>query len=71
MCKLHVVTEHEQVMYNKLAWVLAGGKSSAKISVGEQYLLDLERAEFIALCKTPKTQERMQHFLLKGKPLRN
>jgi 3-hydroxyacyl-CoA dehydrogenase len=71
MCKLNVMTEHEKFMTEKLAWVLCGGKCNGRINVSEQYLLDLELDAFIELCKTQKTQERMQHLLMKGKPLRN
>jgi 3-hydroxyacyl-CoA dehydrogenase len=39
--------------------------------VMEQYVLDLEREAFLALCATEKTQERMQAILMTGKPLRN
>jgi 3-hydroxyacyl-CoA dehydrogenase len=71
MCKQHQITPHEQVMAEKLAWVLCGGKTSPSVPVSEQYVLDLEREAFLSLCGHPKSQERMQHFLLKGKPLRN
>jgi 3-hydroxyacyl-CoA dehydrogenase len=37
----------------------------------EQYLLDLEREAFLSLCGERKSQERMQHMLATGKPLRN
>jgi 3-hydroxyacyl-CoA dehydrogenase len=71
MCKQHQITEHEQVIAEKLAWVLCGGKTVQKFAVTEQYLLDLEREAFVDLLKTEKTQERISHFLMKGKPLRN
>jgi 3-hydroxyacyl-CoA dehydrogenase len=71
MMKLNQITAHEKFMADKLAWVLCGGKANGRINVSEQYLLDLELDAFIDLCKTEKTQERMQHLLMKGKPLRN
>ncbi|NMC72617.1 MAG: 3-hydroxyacyl-CoA dehydrogenase/enoyl-CoA hydratase family protein [Myxococcales bacterium] len=71
MCKQHQITEHEQLMAGKIAWVLSGGKTSINVEVSEQYLLDLEREAFCFLLGTAKTQERIQHFLMKGKPLRN
>ena len=40
-------------------------------TVDEQWLLDLERAEFMALLANPKTQARVAHMLQTGKPLRN
>jgi len=71
MCKQHQITEHEQVIAEKLAYVLCGGKTSPNIAVSEQYLLDIEREAFLFLLGTEKTQERISHFLMKGKPLRN
>jgi len=71
MCRQHQITEHEQLMAEKLSWVLCGGKTSPNVPVTEQYLLDLEREAFLFLLGTEKTQERITHFLTKGKPLRN
>jgi 3-hydroxyacyl-CoA dehydrogenase len=65
------VTDHEAVMATKLAKVLTGGDVEAGTEVTEQQLLDLEREAFLALCGTLKTQERIQHFLTTGRPLRN
>ena len=53
------------------ATVLSGGRLTGGATVSEQYLLDLEREAFLSLCGNPKTQERMQHTLKTGKPLRN
>ncbi len=39
--------------------------------VDEKWLLDLERREFMALLRNPKTHERIAHTLDTGKPLRN
>ena len=55
----------------KLAHILSGGILSGESEVSEQYLLDLEREAFLSLCGNAKTQERMQHMLKTGKPLRN
>ena len=40
-------------------------------TVSEQRLLDLEREAFLSLLGEPKTQQRIQHTLKTGKPLRN
>ncbi|MGM8215302.1 3-hydroxyacyl-CoA dehydrogenase NAD-binding domain-containing protein [Bacillaceae bacterium W0354] len=64
-------SEHDVKIADKLAYVLAGGKLAYGTLVDEQYLLDLEREAFISLIGEAKTQMRMQHMLLKGKPLRN
>jgi 3-hydroxyacyl-CoA dehydrogenase len=65
------ITEYDTVVGEKLAYVLCGGPLSGHPAVSEQYLLDLEREAFLSLCGQPKTQQRMQHMLKTGKPLRN
>ena len=65
------ITEHDAVVGEKLAFVLAGGRLVGEQLVSEQYLLDLEREAFLSLCGNPKTQERIAHMLKTGKPLRN
>ncbi|MEV3553289.1 3-hydroxyacyl-CoA dehydrogenase NAD-binding domain-containing protein [Paenibacillus larvae] len=65
------ISEHDQKIANKLAHILAGGDLPAGTFVTEQFLLDLEREAFLSLCGEPKTQQRMQHMLSKGKALRN
>ncbi|MBC3759374.1 3-hydroxyacyl-CoA dehydrogenase/enoyl-CoA hydratase family protein [Hyunsoonleella sp. SJ7] len=65
------ISEHDQKIANKLAYVMAGGDLSEPTLVSEQYLLDLEREAFLSLCTERKTLERIQHMLTKGKPLRN
>jgi 3-hydroxyacyl-CoA dehydrogenase len=65
------ISEHDQKIANKLAYVMAGGDLSEPTMVTEQYLLDLEREAFLSLCTERKTLERIQHMLQKGKPLRN
>lgn len=65
------ISEHDEKIANKLAYVMAGGDLSAPTRVSEQYLLDLEREAFLSLCTERKTLERIQHMLKTGKPLRN
>ncbi len=65
------VSDHDVLIASKLANVIAGGKLPYGTEVDEQYLLDLEREAFLSLLGERKTQERMQHMLVKGKPLRN
>lgn len=64
-------SDHDLKIAKKLAHVLAGGRVAEGTVVDEQYLLDLEREAFLSLLGEPKTQQRMQHMLTKGKPLRN
>jgi 3-hydroxyacyl-CoA dehydrogenase len=65
------ITEYDTVVGEKLAYVLCGGRLTGSQKVSEQYLLDLEREAFLSLCGNAKTQQRMQHMLKHGKPLRN
>jgi 3-hydroxyacyl-CoA dehydrogenase len=65
------ISEHDYKIAQKLAYVIAGGKVPYGTEVDEQYLLDLEREAFLSLVGEAKSQQRMQHMLLKGKPLRN
>ncbi|GER65884.1 enoyl-CoA hydratase [Weizmannia acidilactici] len=65
------ISEYDLEIAKKIAYVLSGGKVPFGTKVDEQYLLDLEREAFLSLIAQPKTQQRMQHMLLKGKPLRN
>jgi 3-hydroxyacyl-CoA dehydrogenase len=67
----HYISEHDQKIANKLAYVMAGGDLSEPTMVSEQYLLDLEREAFLSLTGERKTLERLQHMIQKGKPLRN
>ncbi|ARU61719.1 3-hydroxyacyl-CoA dehydrogenase [Tumebacillus avium] len=62
---------HDVKIAEKIATVLSGGRIAAGTEVTEQYLLDLEREAFLSLCGEPLSQQRMQHMLTKGKPLRN
>lgn len=65
------ISEHDFKIADKLAYVLAGGEVAEGTYVTETYLLDLELEAFLSLCGEPKSQARMQHLLLKNKPLRN
>lgn len=65
------ISEHDLKIAQKIAYVISGGKVPYGTEVDEQYLLDLEREAFLSLIAEPKTQQRMQHMLVKGKPLRN
>jgi 3-hydroxyacyl-CoA dehydrogenase len=65
------ISEHDQLIGNKLANILCGGTMNHSARVSEQYLLDLEREAFVSLCGTRKTQERIAGMLKTGKPVRN
>ncbi|MBI4265552.1 MAG: enoyl-CoA hydratase/isomerase family protein [Acidobacteria bacterium] len=65
------VSDHDALIGRKLATVMAGGALPHPSTVTEQQLLDLEREAFLSLLGERKTQERIQHTLKTGKPLRN
>ncbi|HZT41966.1 MAG TPA: 3-hydroxyacyl-CoA dehydrogenase/enoyl-CoA hydratase family protein [Chthonomonadaceae bacterium] len=65
------MTDHDRVIAEQVAFVLSGGNLPYAQAVGEDHLLQLEREAFIALCKEPKSVERMRHTLETGKPLKN
>jgi 3-hydroxyacyl-CoA dehydrogenase len=64
-------SDYDVKIAEKLAFVLSGGRVREGSLIEEQAMLDLEREAFLSLIGEPKTQQRMQHMLVKGKPLRN
>jgi 3-hydroxyacyl-CoA dehydrogenase len=54
-----------------LARAICGGDVDAGSVVDEHWLLEVERAQFMALLRDPRTQARIAHTLATGKPLRN
>ncbi|WP_249871207.1 3-hydroxyacyl-CoA dehydrogenase/enoyl-CoA hydratase family protein [Oceanobacillus saliphilus] len=64
-------SQHDVKIAEKLAYVLSGGRIKEGTFIDEQVMLDLEREAFLSLIAEPLTQARMQHMLVKGKPLRN
>ena len=64
-------SEHDALVAEKVAWVIAGGDLSAPAWVPDDYFLTLEREAFAELVATEKTQARIKHMLETGKPLRN
>ena len=65
------ISDHDQLISEKLGYAVCGGDLSERTEVSEQYLLDLERKAFVELCMQRKTLERMQSLIQKGKILRN
>lgn len=65
------ISDHDQKVANKLAYVMCGGDLTEPSFVSEQYLLDLEREAFLSLCGERKTLERLQSVIKTGKPVRN
>ena len=65
------ITEYDAFIGERLAYILVGGDVPENTKVTEDRLLELEREVFMSLCGEQKTQDRMQHMLMKNKPLRN
>jgi len=65
------ITEYDEHIGRKLAYVITGGDVPEGALVDEEYLLDLEREAFLSLLGERRTQERIQHLLRTGRPLRN
>ncbi|GFO63227.1 3-hydroxyacyl-CoA dehydrogenase/enoyl-CoA hydratase family protein [Geomonas paludis] len=65
------ISAYDHYLASGIADVITGGDVPAGTIVSEEYLLDLERETFLKFCGQKKTQERIQHMLKKGKPLRN
>jgi 3-hydroxyacyl-CoA dehydrogenase len=65
------ISGHDYEISSRIAEILCGGPVEPGSLVDEQWLLDLERRHFVELAKMPKTQDRIEHMLKTGKPLRN
>lgn len=65
------ISEYDAYLADKVAFILTGGDVLPGTAVSEEYILGLERETFLSLCGERKTQERIEHMLIKGKPLRN
>ena len=64
-------SDHDCLIARKVTWVLGGGQIPENSLVDEEDILALERQVFVELCAEKKTQERLEHMLKTGKPLRN
>jgi 3-hydroxyacyl-CoA dehydrogenase len=65
-------TPHDEVVSAHLAQVLnGGGKADITNELSEDDILELEREMFMKLVRHPDTLARVEHMLLKNKPLRN
>lgn len=65
------ISDYDQNLAEKIAWIMTGGDLTEPTRVSEQFMLDMEREAFLSLLGERKTQERIQHMLKTGKPLRN
>ena len=65
------ISEHDYNIGCRIAETMCGGDVEAGSLVDEQWLLDLERKNFMELLATDKTRARVEYMLKNGKPLRN
>ena len=65
------ISEHDELIADRLAHVLCGGELSQPAWMDEQYFLDLEREAFLTLAGYAKTHERIWHMLKHSRALRN
>ena len=65
------ISEHDYAIGCRVAEVMCGGDVEVGSMVDEQWLLDLERRNFLELLAMDKTQERIEYMLRNSKPLRN
>lgn len=65
------ISAHDYRVARSAAIALCGGDVEQGSRVDDEWLLTVERREFVELLKTPETQARIKHMLETGKPLRN
>jgi 3-hydroxyacyl-CoA dehydrogenase len=65
------ISEHDYNIGCRIAITLCGGDVDTGSLVDEQWLLDLERKNFMELLATDLSCARVEYMLKNGKPLRN
>ena len=71
MQQAHFVSEYDVFLAKRIAYVLSGGDVKVGSTIDEDVILNLEVEAFIDFLKEKKTQDRIEHMLKTGKPLRN
>ncbi len=71
MLEGHFISEHDLEIGSRVARVICGGEIDRGTMINEQWLLQLEQDNFLALTQLDKTRQRIEHMLKTGKPLRN
>jgi 3-hydroxyacyl-CoA dehydrogenase len=64
-------TPHDVVVTAELAHILSGGDTDILDDLSEDDILAMELAAIAKLSRDEATLARMEHMVLKGKPLRN
>jgi 3-hydroxyacyl-CoA dehydrogenase len=65
------ISPYDQILAEKVAYVMTGGDLSEPQEVPESYVLKLEREAILELFEDDRTFKRMEHMLKTGKALRN
>ena len=65
------ISEYDAFLARRIAYVISGGNVRDNSEIDEEVILKLEREAFVDFWKEKKTQERVEHMLMTGKPLRN
>ena len=66
-----VILDHGMEVGKELANVLSGGETTIDKTLSEDDLYKLELNSFMKLIENKKTQDRIKHTLVTGKPLIN
>jgi 3-hydroxyacyl-CoA dehydrogenase len=66
-----VILDHGMEVGKELANILSGGDTIINKTISEDELFKLELDSFMRLIENKKTQDRIKHTLLTGKPLVN
>jgi 3-hydroxyacyl-CoA dehydrogenase len=65
------ISPYDEILAEKVAFVMTGGDLSESQEVPESYVLKLEREAILELFDDERTFKRMEHMLKTGKALRN
>jgi 3-hydroxyacyl-CoA dehydrogenase len=65
------ISPYDNEIAERIATILCGGEVDRNSIVDEEWLIRLEHEHFCELSKQQKTQDRIEHMLKTGKPLRN
>jgi 3-hydroxyacyl-CoA dehydrogenase len=65
------ITDYQAFLASRIGTVISGGDVESNSEVEEDVILKLEETTFIDFLKEKKTQDRIEHMLKTGKPLKN
>ena len=64
-------TPHDVIVTKELSRILSGGDTDPIETVSDEKILEMEREGILRLMRTEGTMDRVEHMLMKGRPLRN